>query len=512
MLLLLAFAQWAGAQELDLGITASAIGLKYDRGDVAGAAASSGTPGFGTRFGAPDIPSSWLQAQDDKAGAADSPQRAWRSDPEPRKSYWIPALEIVGFDMLLNAFDRAYFGCCDYDTDLNSIKRNLRRKWVVENDPYAINQLGHPYQGSMYHGFARSAGLSYWESAAYTFMGSIFWEIAGETTRPSKNDQIASGIAGSFLGEALYRMSSLVLEKGGGLSRPYRELAAAAISPPTGFNRLAFGERFDTVFSSRDAAYYSRLAVGASTTTENRAGTSAEPKRTEGILDFSLDYGLPGNPDYAYRRPFDYFAFQASASTANGFENVMTRGLLWGRDYGGRTNYRGISGIYGSYDYIAPQIFRISSTAVSLGTTAEWRISSAMALQGSLLGGVGYAGVGTINGTRDRDYHYGLAPQALLALRLIFADRASLDLTAREYFVSDVATDTSGRGGHDNIARADAAITFRIHKQHAISLRYLWSRRDASYPVLGDRSQTRATIGIFYTLLGHDRFGAMDWK
>src|SRR5215207_8795004 len=41
-----------------------------------------------------------------------------------QKSYLIPALEIVGFDVLLNLFDRAYYGCCDFDTDLSSIKRN----------------------------------------------------------------------------------------------------------------------------------------------------------------------------------------------------------------------------------------------------------------------------------------------------------------------------------------------------------------------------------------------------
>ena len=45
-----------------------------------------------------------------------------------------------------------------------------------------------------------------------TFAGSAMWEIAGEDTLPSRNDQVASGIAGSFLGEALFRMSSLVLE------------------------------------------------------------------------------------------------------------------------------------------------------------------------------------------------------------------------------------------------------------------------------------------------------------
>ena len=54
-------------------------------------------------------------------------------------------------------------------------------------------------------------------------------------------------------------MASLVLEQGGGMPRFWRELAAAAISPPTGFNRLVFGDRFGAVFSSHDAAYYSRL-------------------------------------------------------------------------------------------------------------------------------------------------------------------------------------------------------------------------------------------------------------
>jgi hypothetical protein len=78
--------------------------------------------------------------------------------------------------------------------------------------------------------------------------------------------------------------------------------------------------------------------------------------------------------------------------------------------------------------------------------------------------------------------------------------------------VSDVAADRNGRGGHDNIARGGSLLTVRVHKQHAVAVRYLWSRRDATYPVIGDRSQTRGTLGIFYTLLGHDRFGAYDWR
>ena len=188
----------------------------------------------------------------------------------------------------------------------------------------------------------------------------------------------------------------------------------------------------------------------------------------------------------------------------------MTRGLLVGRDYGLGETYRGVWGLYGSYDYIAPQTYRVSSTALSLGTTGQWWLSDSIAVQGTALTGIGYAAVGTTDSTAENDYHYGLAPQALVALRFIFGERASIDLTGREYFVSRVAA--GGQGGHDNIARLDASFTVRIYQRHGIAIRYLLNRRDASYPIVGDSSQTRGTIGIFYTFLGHERFGAVDWR
>jgi hypothetical protein len=124
--------------------------------------------------------------------------------------------------------------------------------------------------------------------------------------------------------------------------------------------------------------------------------------------------------------------------------------------------------------------------------------------------GAGYAAVGTLRSSATQgDYHYGVAPQALLALRLIFGERASLDVTGREYFVTRVSGD---RAGHDNIARADAAFTWRVHKQHAIAVKYLWNRRDAAFSDIGGFTQTRGTIGLYYTLLGHDRFGATEWR
>jgi Domain of unknown function (DUF3943) len=437
---------------------------------------------------------------------ATAPESTW--DMDAKKSYWIPAAEILGFQILLNQFDRHFLGD-DYASNWSTIKHNAGTSWRTDSDSFTINQLGHPYQGSMYYGFARSAGLGFWESMGYTVAGSAVWEIAGETTPPSLNDQITTGFGGAFLGEALYRMSNLVLDQSH-MPAFWRELTAAVISPPTGLNRLAFGSRFDNIFSSHDPVYYARMSLGVSTITESRTGTSTKLDKTEGVAEVSLDYGLPGKPGYTYDRPFDYFTFKAAVSTANGFENLMTRGLLIGTSYEAGDNYRGIWGLFGSYDYINPQTFRIASTAVSFGTTAQWWLSKTIALQGSALAGAGYASVGTVNSSAETDNHYGVAPQGLVAGRLIFGNRASVDITSREYFVSHLGG--AGPDAHDNIIRTDAAITARVYRQHAVAVRYTLSQRDSDSSRLGDMVQRTATIGLFYTYLGNDGFGALDWR
>jgi hypothetical protein len=188
----------------------------------------------------------------------------------------------------------------------------------------------------------------------------------------------------------------------------------------------------------------------------------------------------------------------------------MIRGLLVGRDYEFGPDYRGVFGLYGTYDYIAPQTYRVSSTGLSVGTTGQWWATESIALQGTALLGGGYAAVGATHSTTDVDYNYGLAPEALLSLRLIYANRISLDVTGREYFVSRVAA--AARGGHDNIVRLDAGVTYRVYGRHGITVRYLGNRRDFSYPGIGDAVQTRGTVGIFYTFLGHDGLGAVEWR
>jgi hypothetical protein len=96
-----------------------------------------------------------------------------------------------------------------------------------------------------------------------------------------------------------------------------------------------------------------------------------------------------------------------------------------------------------------------------------------------------------------------------LALRATSGASWSLDLAADKYLLGRVANRAAGR---DDITHAEAAWTWRVRGLHAIGVKYTWSHRAATFPVIGERSQTLATVGVYYTLLGQQTFGAVDWR
>src|SRR6185503_15961720 len=154
----------------------------------------------------------------------DATQADERGERVGHKSFVLPIVEIVGMDAGVNRVGRMIFEPETFDVTPATIRHNLRGPWVVDDDPFEINQFGHPYQGAMYHSIARSNGLGYFPSMLYTFAGSAMWEIAGETTPPSFNDQVASGVAASFLGESLFRLSRLALDRSDGQPGVWRKL------------------------------------------------------------------------------------------------------------------------------------------------------------------------------------------------------------------------------------------------------------------------------------------------
>lgn len=461
------------------------------------------------------------------AAAEDPPaarERAWGAG-KNYLNYLIPALEVTGFVFAMNQFNRHFIDEEEYGSNARTFWDNVTSSTVIDKDPFSINQIGHPYQGSIYYGFARSAGLSYWESLLYTLAGSFLWETYGETTRPSLNDHITTGIGGTFVGEALFRMASLLLEGGGGETPGFwRELGAALISPPTGFNRLVFGDRFDAIFPSRDPAVYIRLRLGATLTTSVKnegLGGHVEVNDVEGLIEYNMSYGLPGKPGYRYQRPFDFFTFDlhvvpSADDVSNAIENASIRGLLVGTGYDAGTSGRGLWGLFGSYDYLSPQIFRVSTTALSLGTVAQRWLSQVVALQGTALGGVGFGAAGTVADRAERDYHFGVVPQVVLGARIIFGDRAMLEVLGRGFFVAAGSGREGGvktsNFGDEIIGRINAGLSVRLWGPHALGLQYSRSMRHATQAGLPDRHQKIETLSLTYNFLGRTRFGAVEWR
>ncbi len=440
------------------------------------------------------------------------------------RSTLLPVLEAVGFLVALNAYDRVaypnelYEGRKAYNSTLSSTWDHLRQqRWVHDPDPFNVNQFAHPYLGATLFGISRSTGHGFWRSLVYADAGSFAWEMAGEITPPSINDLITTGQAGTLLGESLYRIADLVLKDSP--SHWWHPYVAGILSPPTAVNRRVLGKDFKAELpdSAPSTTWEVRLGVRSDAVARDYSAPVTLLRR-DATAEFSASYGLPGRAGYNYSRPLDYFTLDASflLNSANPIENVMLRGLLVGRPTCATANLRGIWGLYGSYDYISPNLFRVSSTALSLGTTQQYRLAPDLALQGSLLGGVGYGAAGSQAGIvttsaaeATRDYHFGITPQTLGALRLIVGDRAILDLTARGYYVSGLGSDDTH--GSETIFRGNFGASVRMVGGHTLGVRYVASTRDASYGKLPDNHFSEGAVTLVYSFLGANHFGAVKW-
>ena len=438
----------------------------------------------------------------------------------------LAAGELASFLVVLNAYDRSAYaneyqdGKKVFAVTFNTAWDHLREeRWVHDRDPFNVNQFAHPYQGATMYGFPRANGQGFWTSLIYSDLGSFTWEIAGETTPPSINDLITTGQAGSLLGETLFRLSDLVYKDNPGKHHFWHNLLADVLSPPHALNRQAFGERYQNEFPDSAPATSWQLRLGA--TVDALAHDYSQPStllNRHVAGEYWMSYGLPGKPGYDYDRPLDYFDFQASvlASTSNPIENVMLRGLLLGRKTAAGSSARGIWGLYGSYDYISPFLFRVSSTAASIGTTQQVWLAPGLALQGSSLAGVGYGAAGTTTvvpstptSEEVRDYHFGVTPQGLLALRLIAGNRLSIDADGREYYVSGLGSDDVH--GSETIFRGDIGASLRIIGGHTLGIRYVASTRDAKYGKFPNRRFSEGTVTVAYSFLGANQFGAVKW-
>lgn len=460
-------------------------------------------PAASARAQAP-VPPAGAEAPEAAPGPALSEPAALER-PRPPENHWLPALEIVGWNLLQNRWSYYAGNRAVYDVGLSSWGGSFR-KWWWDRDSFTTNELAHPYMGSLYFNMARSSGLPFWESFGYAFGGSLMWESFGETEPPAFDDQISTSWGGAIIGEVLFRLSNRLLDGGGGRPGFWRELGALVLDPAQGLNRILYGNRFRPAEPELEPFYAElRTAAGVASTSEGGVTTHPAPVLAAGVRVVN---GVPGG-DLRFREPFDHFdasltfVVDRDALRSPSFSMVLLRGAVAAATYGGPGS-GGLWGLYFDYDYVSPAVYRASSSNLGLGTTAQVDWGS-WAFQGHALLGAGFGAGGSSVALESRDYHFGGQVVAQLETTFFWRDRLRFRSTSRGYFTSGKLTDQ--HHASEDIEYSILSVDWRISGRNAVGIESVGARRRATYPGAPKADSRVSSLVILYELLGDAGMG-----
>jgi hypothetical protein len=337
-----------------------------------------------------------------------------------RYSFWKPAVDIIGFNALLNVFDRSALDLSYAKVDFRTWTRNLKAGWPWgsgwewDQDRFGMNFFMHPYCGSIYYNAARSNGYDFYLSTVYAFGGSYMWKIFGENGVPERNDLITTTVSGALLGEILYRLSSNILDdRTRGTERVLREIAAGLIDPMRGFNRLLQGKTFrrtNTEVYQKEPVNISFYA-GARWVNDENYGFLGNGT-INAIINAQLDYGNPF--ELSSRKAYDFFKLRVDFNIGVGrkyLDNLTGYGILVGKNYQlGKLAI--LLGGFQYYDYWDTKTFEMGAIGLGGGVITKLPLSKTSNLYTKVhLAIVPFAGstkrLGVFDTAQVRDYNFG---------------------------------------------------------------------------------------------------------
>ncbi len=298
---------------------------------------------------------SWKRAWEEKRSKlvlADSTMAL----PTPKRP-WQALAEVTGINIGVQLFDRWALNSDFAQTTLNSLKRNFTDGMVWDNDFFITNMFMHPYHGNLYFNAARTNGLTFWESAPFSLLGSAMWEFLGETEPPAINDLIATTCGGMAIGEMTHRLSLTVLDdRERGFNRFLREAAAAIINPIQGLHRIISGDAWRV--KSKNYRYHNfketpvdmSFSIGWRYLADDGAlfrGLHAP------YVNATLTYGTSVDGD-KHTTPYDFFDIELNSAFGGGQPLVNTLnilGRLWSTPILDKKDMAGEFGIYQHFNY-----------------------------------------------------------------------------------------------------------------------------------------------------------------
>lgn len=434
--------------------------------------------------GAPPEPRPTPSSKSPDADAAQREPEAPKLDSgllsSPSKKFFLPALlEVTAFNVVPNLWNCWVRGkeCVTPE----SWRANLERGFAYDPDKFTTNQLSHPQQGGLYYAAARSNGWNFYESALFTFYGSLTWEYFGETTRPSTNDLITTTLGGISAGETSYRLSDLVFDNTQtGFKRFLRELAGLAVSPGRVLHRLTTGEAWRVAPNAAEKPEWLDFELaGGWIHVESNRDSDRTAVHDRATLPMALDYGDPFERDLG--RPFSTFHLEAEFTNGKQFvSRVQTEGLLTGRRLESTGPDRTVAFVSFLFDYLDVDL-AFSQQALGFGAASrlplggKWNVLARAELLGSF---------GAVHTTEDsvattyRNYDYGAGGGVRASVRVRRAGRDALRLA-----VDDVVLRTAnGPTRWNQVIIARGSASWPLSRALALSAEYTWHRHRNVFP------------------------------
>jgi len=366
-----------------------------------------------------------------------------------------------------------------------------------DDGEFEINQLGHPYMGALYFSAARVNGLTFWESAPYTLFGSWMWEYFLEHEQPSTSDFLTTTLGGTFLGESLYRLSNAILDDStSGSARLVREIAAFAVNPVNGLERLISGKSWAAGPAGKPTPLLVNLRLGADGLGLSDGTGWGTTFRTR----IRFDYGDP----YAASKlttPFEVFHFAVHLGVSNTIlgQGIDGTGVLLGHRFSTSSSQQNLIAWVMSFQYSTngtKKAFTRESTGVyqlgEIGTGPAWLARFGLGAGFSVHSELDALAVpsGAVTSPyakyeANRSYNYGLGAALKLEVSLRQERLGRLYARAEQhlYHVVDGARGTDRVGGVELGAYANL---WRGHGLGASATRYDRRSNYDDYPSVRD--------------------------
>lgn len=428
-------------------------------------------------------------------------QTADSSMAHPRRTALLHALAQPTFIWATNWYILDQFWA---DISINTLKNNIETGWVWDEDPFDVNQVGHPTQGALVYTAARSQGLSYWQSLAYPTLASLIWEVGMENESPSVNDMITTPTSGVAFGEIMHRMSILTL--GDGRVKPaWRQVLSGVINPGGyGLNRMIFGTKIHQNYRYEPTPVLAGISLGAGPGFEDDSPENKTPRR---FARLNIVYGNPFSKHENFK-PFDNFMFIAvlNVGREDFVGEIYASGMVFRLHQYEKKRHKATLGIFQNYDFMNNDDYKVSSSSIGPGMLYDFAVSPKLSLRTQMA--TSFIFMGSAGDTSDeipddgsevRDYHFGPGFSGKLITRVSWADQGDFYLRLKRYFIYVMGDDEIE--GFENINILNVGFQARILKSYSLGGEYGKVGRSVTY--LDESWQDTLQTGSIYRFYLH---------